>query len=101
MPFPRVYRVWQDQQGNILPAVLGSIFHRGTGVLAPLCNDAAGTVPLPNPMTSDATYGSFKFYLAPGHYDLTFTKPGYTFVGLPLLRGRKLRQGDGPSGDFW
>jgi hypothetical protein len=30
-------------------------------------------------MTSDAQYGSFKFYVNPGHYDLTFTKPGYTF----------------------
>ena len=25
------------------------------------------------------TYGSFGFYVEPGHYDLTFTKPGYTF----------------------
>jgi hypothetical protein len=48
-------------------------------VLASLYQDDAGTVPLSNPMTSDAQYGSFKFYVNPGHYDLSFTKPGYTF----------------------
>lgn len=30
-------------------------------------------------MTSDAQYGSIKFYVNPGHFDLSFTKPGYTF----------------------
>lgn len=79
MALPRVYRVVQDAQGNIVPQVLGSVLNHGTGVLAQLYNDAAGTQPLTNPMTSDATYGSFKFYVTPGHYDLTFSKPGYTF----------------------
>jgi hypothetical protein len=36
-------------------------------------------VVLSNPLTNDATYGSVKFYVNPGHYDMTFTKPGYTF----------------------
>lgn len=79
MPLPKFYKVCQDQQGNIVPQVLGSVFNHGTAVLASLYNDDAGTVPLSNPMTSDAQYGSFKFYVNPGHYDLTFTKPGYTF----------------------
>ena len=79
MPLPRVYRVAQDAAGNVVPGVLCSVLNQGTGVLAPLWQNDAGTIPLVNPMTSDATYGSFGFYIAPGHYDLTFTKPGYTF----------------------
>lgn len=79
MPLPKFYRVCQDQHGNIVPQVLGSVFNQGTGVLAALYADDAGTIPLSNPMTSDAQYGSFKFYLNPGHFDMTFTKPGYTF----------------------
>lgn len=79
MALPKFYKVCQDQQGNIVPQVLGSVFNHGTAVLASLYQDDAGTVPLSNPMTSDAQYGSFKFYVNPGHYDLTFTKPGYTF----------------------
>jgi hypothetical protein len=79
MALPKFYKVVQDQQGNIVPQVLGSVFNHGTAVLASLYQDDAGTVPLSNPMTSDAQYGSFKFYVNPGHYDLTFTKPGYTF----------------------
>jgi hypothetical protein len=76
---PKVQRNVQDQQGNIVPGVLGSVYNQGTGVLAALYQDDAGTLPLSNPMTNDATYGSFKFYINPGHYDFTFTKPGYTF----------------------
>jgi Chaperone of endosialidase len=79
MPLPKVQRNVQDQQGNIVPGVLGSVYNQGTGVLASLFSDDAGTVVLSNPMTNDATYGSFKFYVNPGHYDMTFTKPGYTF----------------------
>lgn len=79
MALPKFYKVCQDQQGNIVPQVLGSVFNHGTAVLASLYQDDAGTLPLANPMTSDAQYGSFKFYVNPGHYDLTFTKPGYTF----------------------
>lgn len=79
MALPKFYKVVQDQQGNIVPQVLGSVYNQGTGVLASLYQDDGGTIPLANPMTSDAQYGSFKFYVNPGHYDLTFTKPGYTF----------------------
>jgi len=79
MPLPRVYRVIQDSLGNVVPQVLCSVLNQGTGVLATLWQDDAGTIPLSNPMTSDATYGSFGFYVEPGHYDFTFTKPGYTF----------------------
>jgi Chaperone of endosialidase len=79
MPLPKVQRNVQDQQGNIVPGVLGSVYNQGTGVLASLYQDDAGTMPLSNPMTNDATYGSFKFYINPGHFDMTFTKPGYTF----------------------
>ena len=79
MALPKFYKVCQDQQGNIVPQVLGSVFNHGTAVLASLYQDDAGTIPLANPMTSDAQYGSFKFYVNPGHYDLSFTKPGYTF----------------------
>ena len=79
MPLPRVYRVIQDSLGNVVPQVLCSVLNEGTGVLATLWQDDAATIPLSNPMTSDATYGSFGFYVEPGHYDLTFTKPGYVF----------------------
>lgn len=79
MALPKFYKVCQDQQGNIVPQVLGSVYNHGTSVLASLYQDDAGTLPLSNPMTSDVQYGSFKFYVNPGHYDLTFTKPGYTF----------------------
>ena len=86
MALPKFYKVCQDQQGNIVPQVLGSVFNHGTAVLASLYQDDAGTVPLSNPMTSDAQYGSFKFYISPGHYDLTFTKPGYTFEPINDLQ---------------
>jgi hypothetical protein len=76
---PKVYRVVQDSAGNVVAGVLCSVLNQGTGVLATLWQDDAGTIPLTNPMTSDATYGSFGFYVEPGHYDLTFTKPGYVF----------------------
>ena len=79
MALPRVYRVVQDSLGNVVPQVLCSVLNEGTGVLATLWQDDTATIPLSNPMTSDATYGSFGFYVEPGHYDLTFTKPGYTF----------------------
>jgi Chaperone of endosialidase len=82
MPLPKVQRNVQDQQGNIVPGVLGSVYNQGTGVLASLFSDDAGTVVLANPMTNDASYGSFKFYINPGHYDMTFTKPGYTFESI-------------------
>lgn len=83
MPLPKVHRVVQDSLGNVVPQVLCSVLLQGTGTLATLWQDDAGTIPLSNPMISDATYGSFGFYVEPGHYDLTFTKPGYTFQ--PLL----------------
>lgn len=86
MPLPKFYKVVQDQQGNIVPQVLGSVFNHGTAVLASLYQDDAGTIPLSNPMTSDAQYGSFKFYVNPGHYDLSFTKPGYTFEPIDDLQ---------------
>lgn len=79
MALPKFYKVCQDQQGNLVPQVLCNVFNHGTALLASLYQDDAGLVPLANPMTSDAQYGSIKFYVNPGHYDLTFTKPGYTF----------------------
>lgn len=82
MALPRVQKVVQDQNGNLVPGVLGSVYNQGTGVLAPLYNNDAGTVVLANPMTNDPTYASFKFYIAPGHYDISFTKPGYTFESI-------------------
>ena len=82
MPLPKVHRVVQDSLGNVVPQVLCSVLLEGTGTLATLWQDDAGTIPLSNPMTSDTTYGSFGFYVQPGHYDLTFTKPGYTFQPL-------------------
>jgi hypothetical protein len=77
MALPRVYRVCQDSAGNVLPGVLCSVFNQGSGVLATLWQNDAATLPQVNPLTSDATYGSIGFYVAPGHYDLTFTKSGY------------------------
>lgn len=82
MPLPKVHRNVVDQQGNIVPGVLCSVYNQGTGVLASLFSDDAGTVVLSNPMTNDAMYGSVKFYVNPGHYDMTFTKPGYTFEAI-------------------
>jgi hypothetical protein len=82
MPLPKVHKNIVDQQGNIVPGVLCSVYNQGTAVLASLYSDDAGTVVLSNPLTNDATYGSVKFYVNPGHFDLTFTKPGYTFESI-------------------
>jgi hypothetical protein len=41
--------------------------------LIPLFTDKAGTITLTNPFVADAS-GQFRFYCAPGEYDLTATK---------------------------
>src|SRR5262252_4811930 len=83
MPLPRVYHAIQDQDGHAVPSVQCSVLVRGTGALAALFNDADGLQPAPNPFTSDGLDGTLAFYVAAGHYDLTFAKPGYNLK--PLL----------------
>ncbi len=92
MALARYYTVVQDTSGNIVPGVSVTVKVAGTAVLATLFSDSAGAVPLANPFTNNATYGSAEFYTAAGAYDLTLTKVGYTFqaqtnvlVGRPVF----------------
>jgi hypothetical protein len=75
----QIYRVVQDLEGNVVTGVLGTVTLSGTSTLAALFADAAGTLPLPNPTTNNAQYGSFALFVGAGTYDMQFVKAGYTF----------------------
>lgn len=86
-------RVIQTVTGDIVTGVVASVFLSGTATLASLFSDVAGAIPMANPLTNNATYGTVDFYVEEGTYDLTFAKAGYTFqsllnwtIGAPLLR---------------
>ena len=63
------YHVMQDNLGNLLFDVTGTMRLAGTGTLATIYGDEALTVPIPNPMTNHPSYGSFRCFLASGSYD--------------------------------
>ena len=81
------YHVMQDNAGNLLFDVSGTMRLAGTGTLATIYGDEAMTIPIANPMTNHPSYGSFKCYLAPGDYDFYMAKAGYTFETLTGIQG--------------
>ena len=81
------YHVMQDNAGNLMFGVTGTVRLAGTGTLATIYGDEALTVPIANPLNNHSSYGSFKFYLAPGLYDFYMAKAGYVFETLTGLQG--------------
>ena len=81
------YHVMQDNAGNLMFDVTGTVRLAGTGTLATIYGDEALTVPIANPLNNHSSYGSFKFYLAPGLYDFYMAKAGYIFETLTGLQG--------------
>jgi hypothetical protein len=81
------YHVMQDNVGNLLFGVSGTMRLAGTGTAATIYGDAGLSVVLPNPMTNHPSYGSFKCYLGPGSYDFYMAKSGYSFETLTGLAG--------------
>lgn len=81
------YHTMQDNAGNLLFNVSGTMRHAGTGTVATIYGDEALTVVLPNPMTNHPNFGSFKCYLAAGSYDFYMAKAGYTFETLTGVQG--------------
>lgn len=68
---------------NGVPVVGASItvYQNGTLLTATLFSDAAGTVPLANPVSSD-TLGGFWFYAADGRYDLVISGSGISTLNV-------------------
>src|SRR6266516_585404 len=60
-----------DSSGAVIPAVLGSIKNRATGVVRDVTKDEAGFYPAPN--------------LLSGNYDVTVTKPGFSTAVQPHI----------------
>jgi hypothetical protein len=81
------YHVMQDNAGNLLFDVSGTMRLAGSGTLATIYGDEALTVILPNPMTNHPSFGSFKCFLGAGDYDFYMAKSGYTFETLTGVQG--------------
>lgn len=81
------YHVMQDNAGNLLFDVSGTMRIAGSGTLATIYGDEALTVILPNPMTNHPSFGSFKCFLGAGDYDFYMAKGGYTFETLTGVQG--------------
>ena len=81
------YHVMQDNAGNLLFDVSGTMRIAGTGTLATIYGDEALTVILPNPMTNHPSFGSFKCFPGAGDYDFYMAKSGYTFETLTGVQG--------------
>ena len=81
------YHVMQDNLGNLLFDVTGTMRIAGSGTLATIYGDEALTVILPNPMTNHPSFGSFKCFLGAGDYDFYMAKSGYTFETLTGVQG--------------
>ena len=81
------YQVMQDNVGNLLFDVSGTMRLAGTGTLATIYGDEGLTVILPNPMTNHPSFGSFKCFLGAGDYDFYMAKAGYTFETLTGVQG--------------
>ena len=102
------YHVMQDNSGNLLFDVTGTMRLAGTGTLATVYGDENLTVILPNPMTNHPSYGSFKCFLGAGDYDFYMAKAGYSFETLTGVQGHgTMAQQDagavnitGGTGDF-
>ena len=81
------YHVMQDNLGNLLFGVTGTMRLAGSATLATIYGDEALTVILPNPMTNHPSFGSFKCFLGAGDYDFYMAKSGYTFETLTGVQG--------------
>ena len=81
------YQVMQDNAGNLLFGVTGTMRFAGTATLATIYGDEALTVILPNPMTNHPSFGSFKCYLPVGDFDFYMAKAGYTFETMTGIQG--------------
>ena len=81
------YHVMQDNVGNLLFDVSGTMRLAGSATLATIYGDEALTVILPNPMTNHPSFGSFKCFLGAGDYDFHMAKAGYTFETLTGVQG--------------
>ena len=81
------YQTMQDNAGNLLFDVSGTMRIAGSGTLATIYGDEALTVILPNPMTNHPSFGSFKCFLGAGDYDFYMAKAGYTFETLTGVQG--------------
>ena len=81
------YHVMQDNLGNLLFGVSGTMRLAGTGTLATIYGDEFLTIPIPNPMTNHPSFGSFKCFLGAGDYDFYMAKAGYTFETLTGVQG--------------
>jgi hypothetical protein len=81
------YHVMQDNAGNLLFDVSGTMRIAGTGTAATIYGDEALTIPIANPMTNHPSFGSFKCFLGVGDYDFYMAKAGYTFETLTGVQG--------------
>ena len=81
------YQTMQDNAGNLLFDVSGTMRLAGTGTLATIYGDEALTIPIANPMTNHPSFGSFKCFLGAGDYDFYMAKPGYTFETMTGIQG--------------
>ena len=81
------YHICQDNLGNLLFDVSGTMRIAGTGTLATIYGDEALSVIIPNPMTNHPSFGSFKCFLGAGDYDFYMAKSGYTFETLTGVQG--------------
>jgi hypothetical protein len=81
------YHVMQDNAGNLLFDVSGTMRLAGSGTLATIYGDEALTIPIANPMTNHPSFGSFKCFLGAGDYDFYMAKSGYTFETLTGVQG--------------
>lgn len=81
------YHTMQDNLGNLLFDVSGTMRIAGSGTLATIYGDEGLSVILPNPMTNHPSFGSFKCFLGVGDYDFYMAKAGYTFETLTGVQG--------------
>lgn len=75
--------VVRDTAGNSLSNTSVRVNLAGTSTLATIFSDDAFTAQA-NPFTSEVD-GSWKFYAAPGRYDVVYTKTGFTFGTAPTF----------------
>jgi hypothetical protein len=69
--------------GTLATGVLVRVFPLTSNILAPLFSNSAGTIPIANPLTTDAT-GSISFYAEAGEYWLHADSESFKIsVGLP------------------
>jgi hypothetical protein len=81
------YHTMQDNAGNLLFGVSGTMRLAGSGTLATIYGDEALTIIISNPMTNHPSFGSFKCFLGAGDYDFYMAKAGYTFETLTGVQG--------------